>query len=276
MRKILFVASLTLAGCAHLNSSDKSAQVTFYRKQPVLGQAIPEPELPDYEVSGSPDEGLFFVAKNFPLTQAPAVDAMMLAEAKRRCAPKIAFPADYLRLQDNITVDGQTMVGMVRYERIALCVDPMTPIKAAPNDFHPSPNDEYDLISTFKAYFAALETGNVDALMRMRDYPLFPRKVLLKQIDNYKLQHAQPKRNILKTSWYSNPPKLHNGIFGEVLYIQVISKTEALCGAAMFYKRAEHDYVFSRLLTLPIEDRPTGTSEDRESSPCDAKPASAS
>jgi hypothetical protein len=255
--------------------------------QPLYGQSTPAPvvavapkalstELPSYDLSGTPEEGLFFVAENFPLTQGPAVEEMMFAEAARRCAPKIAFPANYRTMPGNITVKGQTLAGMVRYERIVLCVDPREPIEPAPSDFQASPNDERDLVSTFNTYFDALETGNVDVLMRLRDYPPFPRKVLLQEIGDNGLPHVQQKRTVLKTSWYPNPPELHNGIFGEVLFIQTISETEAICGAAMFYKRAEHDYVFSRLLTVPIEQRPTGTSDNREPGPCDVEPAGAS
>ncbi|MEO6042202.1 MAG: hypothetical protein ABIP41_09900 [Croceibacterium sp.] len=186
---------------------------------------------------------------------------MIGAEAQRRCAPKIAFPANYRRMPGNVIVKGDTTVGIVRYERLALCVDPMKPIAPVPSVFHPTPNDESDLLSTFNAYFSAFDASDVDALLPLRDYPPFPRKVLLKEISDYKIEHGEQKRTILKTSWYPNPPELHNGIFGEVLFSQPISNTNTLCGAAMFYKRAEHDFVLSRVLTVPIEGPSKGTED---------------
>jgi hypothetical protein len=247
----------------------------FVVSQPVYGQATPEPvsvaapralstELPSYELSGTPEEGLFFVVENFPLEQDADVEAMIGAEAQRRCAPKIAFPGNYRRMPGTITVKGENVVGIARYERLALCVDPMKPIAPASSVFHPTPDDESDLISTFNTYFSAFDANDVDTLLPLRDYPPFPRKVLLQEIGDYKLQHGEKRRNILKTSWYPNPPELHNGIFGEVLFSQPISDTNMLCGAAMFYRRAEHDFVLSRVLTGPIEGPSKGT-EDLQS-----------
>lgn len=243
--------------------------------QPLSGQGPPKPEddvppslpsgeLPGYELSGTPEEGLFFVVKPFPLDQDEDVEAMIGAEAQRRCAPKIAFPGNYRRMLGNITVKDQTVEGIVRYERLALCVDPMKPIAPVPSVFHPTPDDESDLISTFNAYFSAFDASDVDALMPLRDYPPFPRKVLLEEIRDYKLQHGEQRRTILKTSWYTNPPEIHNGIFGEILFSQPVSNTSTLCGAAMFYKRAERDFVLSRLLTVPIAGPSKGT-EDLQS-----------
>lgn len=244
--------------------------------QPLPGQAAPEPvqtvtlpatvaDLPGYELTGSPGEGLSFVVKNFPLEDGPAVDAMIASQAVLRCAPKIAFPADYRSMPGNITVKGKTVVGIVRYERTALCVEPMKPIEPAPANFHPTGDDDSKLVSTFNAYFDAFDAGDVDALMPLRDYPPFPRKMLLQEMSDYKLQYGNQRRIVLKTSWYPNPPELHNGIFGEVLFSQPMSNTKMLCGAAMFYKRADHDFVLSRILTVPIDRPSKGVMEDRTS-----------
>ncbi len=233
--------------------------------QAVDSPAQTGPELPSYELTGSPDEGLFFVVKNFPLEQRPAVDAIIASQAALRCAPKIAFPADYRSMPGTVTVKGKTEVGIVRYERIALCVDPMKPIEPAPTDFHPTPDDESELVSTFNAYFDAFDAGNVDPLMPLRDYPPFPRNVLLQEMSQYKLQYGNQKRTVLKTSWYANPPELHNGIFGEVLFSQPLSGAKMLCGAAMFFRRADHQFLLSRILTVPIDRPSKGATEDRAS-----------
>jgi len=243
--------------------------------QPLFGQATPKPEhddplsapsveLPSYELSGTPEEGLFFVVKDFPLEQGPDVDAMIGVEAQRRCLPRIAFIGGYQRFPGDIKVKGEPVLGIVRYEKLALCVDPLKPIAPARSVFHPTTDDESDLLSIFNAYFSAFDAGDIDALMPLRDYPPFPRKVLLQEIRDYKLQHGEQKRIVLKTSWYPNPPELHNGIFGEVLFSQPVSNTNMLCGAAMFYKRAEHDFVLSRVLTVPMEKPSKGT-EDLQS-----------
>jgi len=232
--------------------------------QPLLGQETPKPgsgvpsshpsaELPSFELSGTPEEGLFFVFKPFPLEQSDTVDIMVAAETKLRCAPKKrVFQANYRKIPGNIKVMGRTVAGMVRYETLALCVGPRELISPVSSVFHPTPDDEKDLLSAFHAHFSAFDASDVDALMPLRDYPPLPRKVLLEEIRNDKLQYGERKRTILKTSWYPNPPELHNGIFGEVLFSQPVSSSRTLCRAAMFYKRGEHDFLFSRLLTVPI------------------------
>lgn len=250
---------------------------TFVVSQPLYGQATPGPvtavapralptDLPGYELSGTPEEGLFFVVKDFPLEQDADIEAMIGAEARRRCAPKIAFPGNYRRMPGTITAKGENVVGIARYERLVLCVDPMKPIAPVSSVFDPTPDDESDLISAFNAYFSAFDARDVDTLLPLRDYPPFPRKVLLQEIDDYKLQNGEQRRTILKTSWYPNPPDLHNGIFGEVLFSQPISDANTLCGAAMFYRRAEHDFVLSRVLTVPIEGPSKGTEDLRSCS----------
>ena len=247
----------------------------FVVSQPLYGQATPSPVsvvaprapstgLPGYELSGSPEEGLLFVVENFPLEQNADVEAMIGAEAQRRCVPKIAFPGNYRRMPGTITVEGEDVVGIARYERLALCVDPMEPIAPVSSVFHPTPDDENDLVSAFNTYFSAFNAGDVDTLLPLRDYPPFPRNVIIQEISEYKLEHGEQKRTVLKTSWYPNPPELHNGIFGEVLFSQPISDTATLCGAGMFYKRAEHDFVLSRVLTARIEGPSKGT-EDLQS-----------
>jgi len=247
----------------------------FVVSQPLYGQATPGPvpavalralstELPSYELSGTPEDGLFFVVENFPLERDADVEAMIGAEAQRRCSPKIAFPGNYRKMPGTITVKGENVTGIVRYERLALCVDPMEPIAPVSSVFHPTPDDESDLISTFNAYFSAFDASDIDTLLPLRDYPPFPRKVLLQEISDYKIEHGEQRRTILKTSWYPNPPELHNGIFGEVLFSQPISRTITLCGAAMFYRRAEHDFVLSRVLTVRIEGPSKGV-EDLQS-----------
>jgi hypothetical protein len=244
--------------------------------QPVLGQATPKTvptvtlrpppaDLPSYELSGSPDDGLFFVVRNFRHEQGPDVDAMIGAEAERRCAPKIAFTSGYRSMPGKITLKGETVFGIARYERTALCVNPMKPIDPAPSDFLPTSNDESELLAAFNAYFRAFDASDIDALMPMRDYPPFPRQMVLQEATEYRLQFGQQGRTVLKTSWYPNPPELHNGIFGEVLFSQPISNSKALCGAAMFYKRAEHGFVLSRLLTVEIDGPSKGAIEDLHS-----------
>jgi hypothetical protein len=240
--------------------------------RPLFGQETPKPEhavpssvppadLPGYELSGTPDEGLSFVVKHFPLDQGPDVDAMIDAEGERRCAPKIARVGSYDRMPGNITVNGQTVVGIARYERLILCTDPREPIAPVSNIFHPTPADESALLSTFNAYFRAFDAGDVDALIPLREGPPFPRKVLLEEIRRHKLQYGEQKRTILKTSWYPNPPEFHGGIFGEVLFSQPVSNTNRLCRAAMFYRRGEQDFVLTRVLSIEIDGPSKGTDD---------------
>lgn len=228
----------------------------LFALQPAFGQSAPSSSLPSYEMSGSPEDGLQFEVKNFALTQGPDIEAAIEAEAKRRCAPKLAFAGNFRAWPGSVQLGGETVPGMLRFQRTMVCIDPIEPVEPAPADFRPSPDDERDALSAFHAYFKAFDSGDVDAVMRMRDVPSFPRKIVMQDMRENE-PYGRAERIPYNTNWIANPSsQSHNGIFAEVLYYQPISKSLVLCGAAMFYRRAQHDYVLSRDMRRTAETSP--------------------
>jgi hypothetical protein len=227
-------------------------------------QTLTDRGAPPLTVTGSPEQGLQFVVERFPFTKGPDVDAMILAEASRRCSPKVANFSSFSTTEGDLTVDGKVMPGVLRYQRMMLCADPVGRGTLAPADFKPSADDATTVLRAFAEYFAAFDNERVDMVQRLSDGPPMPDERVAEMMRSFKANVGVVERVPQYVTWKINPPdQSHNGVFADISYYQNLPDNVTLCGLALFYRVDANTYRLSRIM---MHRAPTPT--DGKSQPC--------
>lgn len=215
-------------------------------------------------VTGSPEQGLQFVVERYPVAKMPDVEALILADANKRCSPKIAALSSFSTDEGDISVDGKVVPGVLRYRRLVLCTDPVARGLPAPADFTPSEDNTATALRAFTEYFAAFDGERVDLVQRLSDGPLMPDERLAEAMRAFKASVGSIERIPQNIVWKTNPPdQPHNGVFADISYYQNLSDNMTLCGMALFYRADAKTYRLSRNMMTQM---PTPT--DGKSQPC--------
>lgn len=229
----------------------------------LFGQTAADQAVP-YTVAGSPDAGLEFVVERYPVAKMADLEAAMLADANRRCSPKIARYSSYSSNEGTIAVNGATVPAVLRYSRLMLCVDPVERGTRAPANFTPSSDDTAAALKAFDDYFAAFDAQRVDLVQRLSDGPPVSDTRVADMLRSFNADVGVVKRNPQEMHWIANPPdQPHDGVFVDIAYYQTLPNAITLCGMALFYRADATTYRLSRNMMHGVP-----TPADGKSPPC--------
>lgn len=204
-------------------------------------QAASSAGLPDFKVSGSREQGFTFETDTIPADQVDAVDLMFMAEAVKLCEPLKPRYGSY-------SADHADERTLANYRRLIACEKANRgEDQTAPPDFAPIAKDELDAQAAFEAYFAALDGGDFDTAMRLSDPGPWTREQLEQSSKSFMDLVGKGKRVIYRITWKLDPQgQPHRGVYVDISYYGRFSQGKDVCGAALFYRKSEGVYLYSR------------------------------